>query len=76
MIEANPLPISMITNHHLSTTRGDPFEDVMLYQSVVSALQYVTITRSKIAYNEQTNSIYGHSLTSSLESSQEVASLS
>ena len=37
MIEANPLPISMITNHHLSTTRGDPFEDVMLYQSVVSA---------------------------------------
>ena len=50
MADCKPLPTPITTNLKLSATDGSPFPDPSLYRSVVGSLQYVTITRPKLAY--------------------------
>lgn len=51
MNEANAFSTQMVSGSVVSAFDGDPFPDVYLYSSTVGALQYVTITRSKLAYS-------------------------
>lgn len=48
MIEANPICSPTEPASHL-TPHGDPMNDPKLYHSIVSALQYVTITSPEIS---------------------------
>ncbi|KAL5564060.1 hypothetical protein UlMin_033807 [Ulmus minor] len=41
----------MVSSLNLTTTDGDPIMNVTEYRSIVGALQYITITRPKIAYS-------------------------
>lgn len=51
MSQANAIATPMISGHILSVFNGEKFTDVKLYRSIVGALQYATLTRSKIAYS-------------------------
>ncbi|KAL5539106.1 hypothetical protein UlMin_042327 [Ulmus minor] len=41
----------MVNSLKLTTTDGDPMPNAIEYRSIVRALQYITITRPKIAYS-------------------------
>ncbi|XP_019077636.2 secreted RxLR effector protein 161-like [Vitis vinifera] len=45
------LPTPMLYGLKLSAGMGDPIDNVFEYRSVVGALQYITITRPKIAFS-------------------------
>lgn len=49
LVDSKPVGTLMVVAQHLSTTSPD-FDDPPLYQSIVSALQYLTITRPDIIY--------------------------
>lgn len=51
MDNANPLPMSMIGGFQCSSQKGDPIENAHEYKSVLGALQYITITRTKIYFS-------------------------
>lgn len=50
MTKAHSISSPMASSCKLSKTGGDLFQDPTLYRSIVSALQYVTLTRPKIAF--------------------------
>lgn len=51
MAEANGIASPMISNSKLSKFGSDEFTDVLLYTSVVGALQHATLTHPKIAFS-------------------------
>ncbi|XP_073033739.1 secreted RxLR effector protein 161-like [Primulina eburnea] len=51
MDNAKSLPTPMVSGLELSSQEGDPFDNVTLYRSIVSALQYLTITHPDIVYS-------------------------
>ena len=51
MEHAKPLPTPMVGGLQLSTKGGDIFQDSSFHNSIVGGLQYVTITRPKIAFS-------------------------
>ncbi|KAL5562512.1 hypothetical protein UlMin_032259 [Ulmus minor] len=51
MDNARPLPTPMISSLKLTSDKGDPIENTIEYRSIVGALQYITITRPKIAFS-------------------------
>lgn len=50
MVDSEPLAIPMVVGQHLSSV-GEPFFDPSLYQSLVVALQYLTITMPDLSYS-------------------------
>ncbi|XP_022156747.1 uncharacterized protein LOC111023586 [Momordica charantia] len=48
---SNPIATPMISGTVLSAFKGEPFSDPHLFRSTVGTLQYVTITRSELAYS-------------------------
>ena len=51
MQEAKGYPTPMVSNSHLSKSKGNPTVDGKMYRSTVGALQYVTITRPEISFS-------------------------
>lgn len=51
MLEAKPISIPMVSGPLLSTFQAELFRDVLLYRSVVGALQYATLTHPEISYS-------------------------
>lgn len=60
MSDAKPICTHMATSTHLSACDGDTFSDLTLYRSTVSALQYLSITRSNIAFTVNQLSQFMH----------------
>jgi hypothetical protein len=50
MSEAKPIKTPMSTAHTLSLFNGDPFPDPSTYRSLVSTLQYLSLTRPDISF--------------------------
>ncbi|KAL5569742.1 hypothetical protein UlMin_026317 [Ulmus minor] len=50
MYNIKPCPTPMITTHTLSAKMGTPMKNPSLYRSAIEALQYLTHTRSNIAF--------------------------
>lgn len=50
MSSCKPVATPVDTNTKLSTSDGDPFENVTLYRQLAGALQYLTFTRPDISY--------------------------
>lgn len=50
MGDCKPISTPMVSTIKLSRSTGELFEDAALYQSIVGALQYLTITRPDIAF--------------------------
>ncbi|XP_016195397.1 uncharacterized protein LOC107636395 [Arachis ipaensis] len=63
MTNAKLVSTPMLSSPKLTTSTGSPFENPSLYRSVVSGLQYATITRPEIAYSVSKVSQYMHALT-------------
>lgn len=51
MLNANGVPTPMLSTCKLSKHIFEPFFDPQLYQSIVDALQYVSLTRLDIAFS-------------------------
>ena len=51
MLQAKGLPTPMTSGSKISSQDGVPIENAQLYKSTVGALQYVTVTRPKLAYS-------------------------
>jgi len=47
----NSLSTPMVSNLHLSKTKGEAIKNEKEYRSIVGALQYVVVTRLEIAYS-------------------------
>ena len=50
MAEAHSISSPMVSNCNLSKHSVDAFHDPFLYRSIVSALQYATLTRPEISF--------------------------
>ena len=51
MLQAKDLLIPMTSGLKISSQDGVPAEDAQLYRSAVGALQYVTVSKPKLAYS-------------------------
>lgn len=51
MLNANGVPTPMLSTCKLSKHIFEPFFDPQLYQSIVDALQYISLTRIDIAFS-------------------------
>ncbi|XP_062217755.1 uncharacterized mitochondrial protein AtMg00810-like [Phragmites australis] len=60
MAECHSTTTPVDTQAKLSATAGDPVKDLTEYQSLAGALQYLTLTRSDIAYAVQQVCLYMH----------------
>ncbi|KAI5318622.1 hypothetical protein L3X38_038330 [Prunus dulcis] len=45
------MPTPVVGGHHLSISDGDPLSGLTEYRSIVGALQYLTLTRPDIAFD-------------------------
>ena len=50
MLECKPISIPITPSTKLSRFEGEPSKDATTYLQIVGALQYVTMTRSDIAF--------------------------
>lgn len=50
MFGAKPYTVLCVAREKISSTSGDPLENITEYRQIIGALQYCSLTRPKIAY--------------------------
>jgi hypothetical protein len=60
MTNCKPVATPVDTKPKLSASDGKPFDDPKFYQSIASALQYLTLTRPELAYAVQQACLHMH----------------
>lgn len=60
MDQSKALPTPMVSGLNLSSKQGTPISKSQKYQSLVDALQYITVTRLEIAFSVNKMSQFMH----------------